>query len=601
MPNIFDQFDQPQARLAPQRPPSGGNIFDQFDDAPEASPATPAEQQERARLVQELEQRTASADAAGRDLEGKERTANIARPFLRGATDLADGVLSLPKLAAAVPVGALNLAGANLRSPLSYSLKDLGSDGGKALAPRNDNEQLASGVTQALGGVLGGFGVGGALAGGTAGTAANVGRTLVANPGLQTAGAVTGAGSGELARRAGAGPVGQTAASVLGSMFPSTAVQSTVRTANKAAQGLTRTPEAQRLLDAGVDLTPGQLNPKGVINQLEESWESVPLVGQVIKGARDNAKAGYRQAAIQEGAAPGATLARGNQAEMLDEAYQSFQPLYDQAKGFPVTPQIVNPGANVPLPAAITRAVANKGVRATADERAQVQGFLDDQLTKRVQSSEDLLDIRSSVRAEARTAAAQGQPAQAQLLRDADDAITQALESQLPPDALRSLRTADAQYGTYKTLERAVANAKDRDLSPTDLSNAVAAGGKGAGQGNYARGAGGNLRELAADGKAVFDVKSPPTGARLAAIGLPAAAAATNPLALSAGAGFLGVIGTQTGRRIAQGATAPQAAARRVLAPAQRAIADPYKEQLSLALQNVIAERRRKEEAGKKK
>lgn len=599
MPNFFDQFDgQMQARIAPVPKTVAPNFFDQFDE-----PAEPAQQPvdtpERRALQAELDKRLAASDEAGRVVAQREAVAETARPFLRGATDLADGALSLPKLAAAVPIGALNLAGANIRSPLTYSLKELGSDGGRSLQPRNDNEVAASSATQALGSVLGGLGAGGVLARGV-GASANVGKVLAANPGLQTAGAVTGAGAGEVARRSGAGAVGQTVASVVGGLVPSSGLQGTLRTANKAAQGLTRTPEAQRLLDAGVDLTPGQLNPKGVINQLEESWESVPLVGQVIKGARDNAKEGYRRAVVQEGAAPGTTIAQGDQASMLDEAYQSFQPLYDQAKGFPVAPQIVNAGSNTPLTAAISSAVAARGVRATAADREAVQGFLDDQLTRRVATSDDLLEMRSAVRAEARDAASQGDRAQAQLLRNADDAITQALESQLPADALRALRTADAKYGQYKTLEKAVAGAKDRQLSPTDVSNAVASSGRGVGQGGYARGGGGNLRELASAGKAVFDTKSPPTGARLAAIGVPAAAAATNPVALGAGATVLGAIGTRTGRRLAQGATAPQQVARRALQPAQRLIADPYQEQLALALQQAIEMQKRRKAEGQR-
>jgi hypothetical protein len=160
---------------------------------------------------------------------------------------------------------------------------------------------------------------------------------------------------------------------------------------------------------------------------------------------------------------------------------------------------------------------------------------------------------------------------------------------------MRALRTADAQYGTYKTLERAVAAAKDRPLSPTDLSNAIAQANRGAGSGNYARGGGGRLRELAADGKAVFDTRSPPTGARLAAIAIPAAAGAVEPLTLTAGGTLLGMIGTQTGRRLAQGATAPQVAARRALQPAQRLIADPYQEQIALALQQAAQQGKRKQ------
>lgn len=587
MPNIFDQFDQPQARVMPQPPAGGGNIFDQFDDAPEAKPLTSAEQQERARLVEELKQRTAAADEAGRDLSRKELVADVSRPLLRGAVDLADGALGIPKLAAAIPVAGLNLAGANIRSPLSYSLKEIGSDKGKSLQPRNDSEQLASTVTQTLGGVLGGVGAGGALAAGrgAASSLGNIGRTLAANPGLQTAGAVTGGTASDVARRAGAGPVGQAVAGIAGGLVPSTATQAGVRTANKVAAGLTRTPEAQRLLDAGVDLTPGQLNPKGFTNQLEETLQSVGVIGPTIRNARDNARDTFQRAASQEGAAPGATIAQSeNPAQMLDEAYQSFQPLYDQARGFPLRPLILNTsGPNVPLDQALQRAISNRGIRATDADRAAIQGVIDDQLTKGIRSSEDLLDIRSAIRAEAREAAAEGNAPQSRLLRAADEQLTRALESQLPPEPLQALRAADSRYGNYKTLEAAVdrGSTKPDGFTAFDLQQSVRGSNRGTNRGNYARGGGGPLRQLADDARQTIDGKSPANGSRLAAV---PAAAALAPL-------ILGGAVTQTGRRIAQGATPTQQALGQRLGPAQQLIADPYNEQLALALQQLIQER----------
>src|SRR5688572_20261111 len=136
MPNFFDQFDEPQARITP--PPAAPNFFDQFD-APDALTEMPAQlpvqTPERQALQAELDKRLTAADEAGKSLRRTEAVVGTVRPVLRPSTDLADGVLGLQKLAAAIPVGALNLAGANIRSPLSYSVAELGSDGGKSLAP----------------------------------------------------------------------------------------------------------------------------------------------------------------------------------------------------------------------------------------------------------------------------------------------------------------------------------------------------------------------------------------------------------------------------------------------------------------------------------
>ena len=574
----LDPQAQQQARLEVPPLPPGFTL----DEPPNNEPVRePVQTPERQALVNELRQREAAAQEAGDTLKRREVLAGIARPALRGAVDLADGVLSLPKLAASVPIGALNLAGANIRSPLSFSLKELGSDRGKSLQPRNDNEQLATTVTQGLGGVLGGVGIGGLLARG-AGASAGVGESLAANPGLQTAGAATGGVASDLARRAGFKAPLQIAAGVLGGMIPSVAVQA----ANKVASGLTRTPEAQRLIDAGVDLTPGQLNPKGFANQLEETVQSAPFVGPIVRSARENARSSFQRAAAEAGAAPGTRIQQADDAaQMLDDAYQSFQPLYDQAKGFPIRPAILNSsGPNIPLDRAISSAVASRAVRATADDRAAVQGFLDDQFTKPLQSSDDLLNIRSAVRAESRAASASGQAAQAQLLDDADSAITQALDSQLPPDALRALRTADSKYGDYKTLEKAVytGSTKPGGFTPFDLFKAVKQSNRGENQGSYARGGGGPLRELAEDATKSMEVRAPSTGQRLAAL----------PVATVGAPAILALAGTQTGRRIAQGVTAPQQALQPLISPVA---ADPYAEQLALALQQAAELQKRRQ------
>src|ERR1044071_162569 len=69
---------------------------------------TVAQAQERSRLQQQLNERLAGADAAGKALKRTETVVGVARPLLRGAVDLADGALALPLLAASAPVAAYN-------------------------------------------------------------------------------------------------------------------------------------------------------------------------------------------------------------------------------------------------------------------------------------------------------------------------------------------------------------------------------------------------------------------------------------------------------------------------------------------------------------
>ncbi|MGH9352342.1 MAG: hypothetical protein ACRD2G_09305 [Terriglobia bacterium] len=386
--------------------------------------------------------------------------------------------------------------------------------------------------------------------GGLGGTAARAGGVLgkIAASTLGR-GALEGAGQGLLLSDPGQRVEGTLGGGLLGGALPGAG-----KLGGKLVKGLARTPEAQALLDRGIDLTPGLLRPESQRNASEEAAQSLPMVGAMISRARNNALRGYQQSAVSEAAAPGASIPKGDVDDMLDKAYQSFQPLYDQAKGFPVKPIIMRTqGPDIPLNDAFRSAVTDKGVLASNQERSQVQSFLHNEATRFNGTSDSLLNLRSNIRAKIREAQMDGKTAQSQLLKNAEGPVTQALESQLPPKAMTALRTADSKYGQYKIMEDAVARSKDRSLgmSPTNLSEAVKSATP---QGVYARGGGGPLRDLAKQGKAVFDVRSPPTGARVETL-LPGMMAGhahpllAAPLALAR----LGMTATRPGRQLAAG------------------------------------------------
>lgn len=467
------------------------------------------------------------------------------------------------------------------------NLVGLQSDQQLADAKALDAPLLATGAGRA-GSLIGETAVTAPLMMGGAGL---VGRTAIgaralANPIAR--GVVEGAAQGALMADPGQKLAGATMGGAFGAAVP--AVGGAL---GKVAHGVKRTPEAERLLAQGVDLTPGQMNPGGIWNQMEEAWQSVPLVGPVIRGARENAQNSFQRAASQTAAAPGARIAQGPADEMLEAAYKSFEPLYDQAKGFPLYPGVMRQaGGDIPLasfgkrPGALVRAALDRNVRADDATRRSVGRWLENQITQlpgkgRAQiSSDDLLNLRSNIRAEARRAAMQGDDAAADLLKNGERAITESLESQLPADALQALRTADSRYGIYKTLEDAVARSKDMPggFTPSKLSEAVAGANRGLGKGSYARGGGGPLRDLSEAGTATMNVRSPPTGQRLAAIGLPLAASGAAPeIAVPAGAALLGMVGTQTGRRAAAGQLPAQRLAQALEEAAKRGIDEPYR------------------------
>lgn len=382
-------------------------------------------------------------------------------------------------------------------------------------------------------------------------------RSLVASGATQ--GAVQGAATSEPGDRAKNALVGALTGGALGAGASGT---------RAAIYGVQRTPEVQRLVDQlpPGTLTPGQMNPRGTMNLFEQASESLGGLKPIVEGARDSAEHAWQTRVIQEGAAPGTTIKPSSDMhDMLRQAYESYAPLYDQARGIPVRPAIMNGPQGVKLAPVFDQIAQLPGT--TQDAQQAARGFLQNELTRLPQqnlTSDSLLELRSNIRAQLRTARLANDSVsqdKAQIYAAADQAVTRSLNSQLPPQALQALQTADGAYGRYKVLENAVAASKDQvaGLTPAKLSQAVY---NATPDQLYALGGGGSLRQLASDGAQVFQNVSPPTGARAVSLAPLAAAAIAHPVAIGVPmvAGGLGMVGTQTGRKLAAGQTMPQQA-----------------------------------------
>lgn len=354
------------------------------------------------------------------------------------------------------------------------------------------------------------------------------------------------------------------------------------RVASTAINGLGRTPAAQALIDQGVSLTPGQMNPAGAMNQFEQAGESLPGFKQIIDPAREAAERQYQALVIQRGAAPGAAPIRPSENihDMLQQAYDSYGPLYDQARGYPTSPSIVRTaGADIPLTTSFQQASRAPGVPRSLQQSEN--GWLQDRLTQlpRNPQSEDLLQLRSDIRQRARNAGLKTDTDSGHIANingRAEQSVTAALNSQLPPQPLQALARADSNYGNYKIIENAVAKSKDNlaGLTPQKLSQSIY---DSAADPAYARGGGGPLRDLAQAGTQVFQTVSPPNGSRVATLAMGGAGVLHPTVGLPVAAGMLGLTGTQTGRRLAAGATAPQQATQRLIASLNSRLPQPVR------------------------
>jgi hypothetical protein len=236
-------------------------------------------------------------------------------------------------------------------------------------------------------------------------------------------------------------------------------------------------------------------------------------------------------------------------------------------------------GPDVPLSQAFQTAAKAPGVPKSL--QASESDWLQDRLTQLPKNpqSDDLLQLRSDIRARARAANLKSDTDSghvANINGRADQAVTQALNSQLPPEPLAALKSADSNYGNYKIIENAVAKSKDNlaGLTPQKLSQAVYDAVPDAA---YARGGGGTLRDLAQAGTEVFQNVSPPTGARIATLGAGAGAALHPYVGIPAATAALGLTGTTTGRALAAGSTAPQQAAQKLVSALRSTVPDPLR------------------------
>lgn len=254
----------------------------------------------------------------------------------------------------------------------------------------------------------------------------------------------------------------------------------------KVVRGLSRTPQAQTLINNNIDVTPGLLNPKGPANFFEQAAQHLPFVGSRISNARAAVPAQLTQRMLSDAAAPGDQVVAGSLGDQVAGLKSGFDAAYDNAVGgYPAKASIMRvKGADIPLSDAFDDVInkARPGLTpgGSASLGANLQGQLQTLLKSGVQSGKglqatDLQQMRSTLRQLAREAPGEGQTAEAtrSFWQDAEDKVTQALESQLPPKAAAALRATDAQFGKFATVRDLAASVKDRTPTLNDWSTAI--------------------------------------------------------------------------------------------------------------------------------
>jgi hypothetical protein len=301
----------------------------------------------------------------------------------------------------------------------------------------------------------------------------------------------------------------------------------------KGIRGLVElTPAAKYLASKGVPTTIGQGAPGSALGQLEEAAQSVGGIGPAITSQRAAGPLALQRAVLKEGTPSGVKIPTQETVEgQLSEVYKSFTQAYAPVKAVPVYPAIHGGGARPSIPlggpkGALAQSLADPKAMATRETRDVVARFLQDQLSllpgqrgavAKVPAGA-LLEMRSNIREAIRLAGQKKDFAGERLLSNAEKAVTDTLETQLPAKAAAYLRSVDAKYAQHMVGTAAVGRAGDAPagFSPFQLQQAIK---QSTESGRFARGAGGELRKLSKAGRESFDARSPTTGARLLTVG----------------------------------------------------------------------------------
>lgn len=391
----------------------------------------------------------------------------------------------------------------------------------------------AAAVGQVSGGILGSMGGEAMLARG--GMAAGLGRSLAAD---MTMGAANAAGAADrpdqsraLNALAGAGVAG--AGSLAGNALVR-GVSRAVAPTGGAVKGL---------YEAGVDsMTPGQRfansGPVGrMVNTVEQKLQSLPVIGDMISGARQTPRDDFQIGAFNEALKEvGETLPKGMKPGTAPQAYaqKTFDRVYAEArKGM----RMVLDDDLAGEMSALAGELSTLGPNAAAKFKAVVENHV----TKRLGDGEmsgEMFKRTISDLGKWSARFRKGQTSEDQMLADAVESLSTALENAArrhsDPEAVALLDAADAGYAKLVRIEDAArrAGGEAGTFSPNQFDRAVQNTAGGVRSKSYLRGDA-LMQDFAQQGKNLSDtVPNSGTADRLAVTRL-GLAALTAPIGVA--------------------------------------------------------------------
>jgi len=105
----------------------------------------------------------------------------------------------------------------------------------------------------------------------------------------------------------------------------------------KAVGGITKSRAAQKLIDEGVELTPGQAAKGGIPKLLEYQLERIPGLSKAVKSLKGQSEESFNRVALSKAALPGVSITKSGK-EGFDQLRDSYNKAYDDAWGSAVRP-----------------------------------------------------------------------------------------------------------------------------------------------------------------------------------------------------------------------------------------------------------------------
>lgn len=390
--------------------------------------------------------------------------------------------------------------------PGSWS-SELVANVGSTLAPAGAIQKgVSTLLPKALGQVGGAAAAGGAVA---AVPATLEGETRAGN-------AATGAAFG-----AGGQVLGNVAGSAIKGLVP-----------KSAAAG--RLPQASQDAATLAQLTDQNTATGRIVGSIEDKATSLPIVGSLIRGARDKSIKAWRDDAIKKGTPQGFDVSVGSGVSTRDqmgEIGEEFGKRYGAAlKGKEVGPSAMFEAHIRNMAYDPKRGIPRDQAERIADQIIEnYSSRFGSNAKMRATDAKDLESFLGKTAEQYRKGQSPLDPNLGKLYSDAERAWSAAYKRQLGPGFRSEIKPLDNAYGNFKTAERAAASVGNDGgaFSPAQLTNAVSAR---TGKSRFGRGQG-FLAEEAQAGKGALQDRLPNSGTadRLLSIpglmaGVPAAA-----------------------------------------------------------------------------